>query len=69
MSTVYVRALLLGRIQSFFEADAATGEKPPDRAAAAGDLSFAHRRDNLVQRQVRLPCNQTQQKLRMCLQR
>src|SRR5262249_265565 len=42
---------------------------PPARAAAACDPAFAHRRDDLVQRQVRLVGNQTQQKLRVLLQR
>ena len=37
----------------FFEADVAASEEPPHRAAAACDPAFAHRRDDLVQRQVR----------------
>jgi hypothetical protein len=49
----------------FFEADVAASEEPPHRAAAACDPAFAHRRDDLVQRQVRLVGNQTQQKLRV----
>src|SRR5712672_4194106 len=43
----------------FFEADVAASEEPPHRAAAACDPAFAHRRDDLVQRQVRLVGNQT----------
>ena len=38
----------------FFEADVAASEEPPHRAAAACDPAFAHRRDDLVQRQVPL---------------
>src|SRR5258705_1774099 len=53
----------------FFEADVAASEEPPHRAAAACDPAFAHRRDHLVQRQVRLVGNQTQQKLLELLQR
>src|SRR5262245_33611999 len=53
----------------FFTADVAASEEPPHRAAAACDPAFAHRRDDLVQRKVRLVGNQTQQKLRMLLQR
>src|SRR4029434_10942575 len=53
----------------FFTADVAASEEPPHRAAAACDPAFAHRRDDLVQRQLRLVGNQTQQKLRVLLQR
>src|SRR5262245_61325819 len=53
----------------FFTADVAASEEPPHRAAAASDPTFAHRRDDLVQRKVRLVGNQTQQKLRVLLQR
>src|SRR5439155_24860793 len=53
----------------FFEADVAPSEKPPHRAAAASDPSFAHRRDDLVQRHVRLLGNQRQQKFCVLLQR
>src|SRR5262245_21041943 len=53
----------------FFEADVAASEQPPHRAAAACDPAFAHRRDDLVQRQLRLVGNQTQQKLRVLLKR
>ena len=37
-----------------FEADITASEEPPHRAAAARDPAFAHRRDDLVQHQVRL---------------
>src|SRR5436190_2240138 len=53
----------------FFEAEVAPIEKPPHRAAAARNFSLAHRRDDLVQRQVRLLPDQTEQTLRMRLQR
>jgi hypothetical protein len=45
------------RTEFFFEADVAASEEPPHRAAAARDPAFAHRRDDLVQRQVRLVGN------------
>ena len=44
----------------FFEADIVPLEVPPHRAAAAGDPSLAHRRDDLIQRQIRLLGNQRQ---------
>src|ERR1035441_1034949 len=53
----------------FFEADIVSLEQPPDRTAAAGDPSLAHRRDDLIQRQIRLLGNQRQQKVRVLLQR
>ena len=52
-----------------FEADITASEEPPHRAAAARDPAFAHRRDDLVQRKVWLVNNQTQEKLRVLLQR
>ena len=52
----------------FFEADRVPLEEAPHRAAAAGDPSLAHRRDDLIQRQIRLVGNQHQQKVRVCLQ-
>jgi hypothetical protein len=42
-------------------------KKAPHRGAAAGNPVLAHRTDNLVQRQVRLLFNQSQQKVRMLL--
>src|SRR4249919_4087144 len=52
----------------FFEADRVPLEEAPHRAAAAGDPSLAHRRDDLIQRQIRSVGNQHQQKVRVCLQ-
>src|SRR5437660_947068 len=52
----------------FFEGHLVALEKAPHRGAAAGNPVLAHRTDNLVQRQVRLPLDQSQQKLRMLLQ-
>src|SRR5262245_52563386 len=53
----------------FFEADVASIEEPPNRTTAARDSPLPHRRNHLVQRQIRLPGNQTQQKPRIFLQR
>src|SRR5262245_10120839 len=53
----------------FFEADVASIEEPPNRTTAARDSPLPHRRNQLVQRQIRLPGDQTQQKPRMFLQR
>src|SRR6185312_15409487 len=53
----------------FFEGDLMALEEAPHRGAAAGNLVLAHHQDHLVQRQVRLLLNQTQQKIRMFLQR
>jgi hypothetical protein len=53
----------------FFEADAVAIEEPPYRGPAARDLSLAHRRNDLVQRQVRLLSNETQQPFRMLFER
>jgi hypothetical protein len=64
-----LRALLLCSVQSFFEADVASIEEPPNRTPAARDSPLAHRRNHFVQRQIRLLGNQTQQKPRMFLQR
>src|SRR6476646_8858338 len=52
----------------FFEADRVPLEEAPHRAAAAGDPSLAHRRDDLIQRQIRSVGNQHQQKVRVRLQ-
>ena len=43
--------------------------EPPYRDAAAGDPPLAHRRDDLIQRQIRLLDNQRQQKVRVRFQR
>ena len=53
----------------FFEADIVPPEEAPHRAAAAGNPSLAHRRDDLIQRQIRLLGNQSQQPVRMFFQR
>jgi hypothetical protein len=53
----------------FFEADAMANEQPPGCTAAAGDPSLAHRRDDLIQRQIRLLGNQRQQTVRVLFQR
>src|SRR5215470_12882513 len=52
----------------FFEADVAPCEEPPHCGTAASDLSLAHDRDDLVQRHIRLPGNQRQQKFCVLLQ-
>ena len=53
----------------FFEGDLLTLEEAPYRAAAAGNPSLAHRRNHLIQRQVRLVRNQREQTVRVLLQR
>src|ERR1700674_1281634 len=53
----------------FFKADVAPIEEPPNRGAAALDSSFLRRRDDLVQRQVWLLGNQTQQEFCVIFQR
>src|ERR1035441_7839464 len=40
-------------------------EQSPDRTAAAGDPSLAHRADDLIQRQIRMLTNQHQQPVGM----
>jgi hypothetical protein len=49
-----LRALLLRRVQTFFEADVPSLEEPPHRAAAAWDPFFPHGRNDFIQRQVGL---------------
>ena len=44
-------------------------KKPPDSGAAARNAPLAHRGDDLVQRQIRLLSNQSQQPLHVLLQR
>src|SRR5208283_3582950 len=53
----------------FFEADIMPLEEPPHRAAAAGDPTFAHYHNDLIQRQIRLLGDQPQQNVRVRLQR
>jgi hypothetical protein len=45
-----LRALLLRSVQSFFEADVASTEEPPNRTTAPRDSPLPHRRNHLVQR-------------------
>src|SRR5262245_20217079 len=65
----HVRALLLRRVQAFFESDVVMLEEAPHRAAAARNLVPVHRQNRLVQGQVWPSRNQTQQKICMLLQR
>jgi hypothetical protein len=44
-------------------------KKPPDCGAAARNPPLAHRGNDLVQRQIRLLGNQSQQRFRVFLQR
>jgi hypothetical protein len=53
----------------FFDGDIMSLEKPPDRGAAAWNSLLAHRGNDLVQRQIRLCGNQSQQPFRVLLQR
>src|ERR1700745_1766097 len=53
----------------FFEADAVALQKPPKRAAAAAKPSLAQGRDELVERPVRLLGDQSQDLVRVALQR
>src|SRR3974390_2791713 len=53
---------------AFFERDLVALKEPPYRSAAAGNLVPVHRRNNLVQCQIRLLIDQSQQKLRVLLQ-
>jgi hypothetical protein len=53
----------------FFEGDLMTLEEALYRAAAAGNPSLVHRRDHLIQRQVRLVHNQREQTVRVLPQR
>jgi hypothetical protein len=53
----------------FFEGDLMTLEEALYRAAAAGNPSLLHRRDHLIQRQVRLVRDQREQTVRVLLQR
>ena len=53
----------------FFDADFVPLKEAPHRAAAAGDPSLAHRHDNFIECQIRLPSNQHKQKGRVRFQR
>src|SRR5207244_12842366 len=50
----HVRPLLLTRAQAFFKGDIMSLEKSPDCGAAAWDSSLVHRRNDLLQSQIRL---------------
>src|SRR5262245_16764380 len=53
----------------FFESHLVALEEAPHRGATASNLVLAHRQDHLIQRQVRSFLDQTQQKIRVLLQR
>jgi hypothetical protein len=57
------------RAALFFERDLVALKESPYRGATAGDLVSVHHGKHLVQRQVRLFVEQSQQKLRVLLQR
>src|SRR6266536_313013 len=54
--------------RAFFKGEIVSLEEPPNRSAAAGDSSLAHRGHDLVQRQIRLLDDQRQQPFRVLLQ-
>src|SRR5258708_7544118 len=65
-----VRPLLFRRAQApFFEGDIMPSKKPPDCGAAARNAPLAHRGDDLVQRQIRLLGDHSQQPFRALFQR
>ncbi len=53
----------------FFEGDLVALEEAPDGGAAGPNFMPAHRRDHLIQRQIRPLGNQREQEVRMLLQR
>src|SRR5271165_948131 len=53
----------------FFKGHVVSIEEPPHSAAATWDAALAHRRDHLVQRQIRLLGNEPKQKVGVLLQR
>src|SRR6516165_12125518 len=53
----------------FFDADAVALEKPPQRAAAAGKPAPVQGRDEFLQRPVRMLADQSQDLVRVVLQR
>src|SRR5450755_2062501 len=59
---------LLRRAQAFFERDLVSSEKPPERGAATGDPSLAHCDKHLIQCQIRLFRDQSEQPIRLLLQ-
>src|SRR5262245_54612604 len=57
-----VGAFLFRRAQTlFFESDLVPSKEPPESAATAWNSSLAHRDKRLIQGQIRLPCNQSEQ--------
>jgi len=68
--TSNVRSISLGRDHALlFKGDFVALEKPPDRRPAARDLPLVHRRDDLVQRQIRMLRHQFEHLMRMSFQR
>src|SRR6266567_2519489 len=65
----HVRPFLLRRAQAFFDGDIMSLEKSPDRGATAWNSLLAHRRNDLVQGQIRLFGYQSQQPFHVLLQR
>jgi hypothetical protein len=61
--------MLLCRPQAFFNCDVMTIEKTPERAAAARSPSLTHRRDELIQRSIRVLGNEIKDALGVVLQR
>src|SRR4029077_5199169 len=55
-------------LRVFFKRDLVALKEAPHRGATTRKLALAHRTDHLVQRQIRLPLNQRQQKGRVLLQ-
>ena len=62
------KPLANGARHTFFKRDLVALKEAPHRGATTRKLALAHRTDHLVQRQVRLPLNQRQQKGRVLLQ-
>src|SRR6202030_3134959 len=52
----------------FFEADAVAAEEPPNRARTNCDVAPGQPLRNLLQRQIRLGCNQAKQPLLLIVQ-
>src|SRR6266480_3607045 len=65
----HVRPFLLARAQAFFDGDIMSLEKSPDRGATAWNSLLAHRRNDLIQGQIRLLGYQSQQPFHLLLQR
>src|SRR4029077_2134053 len=63
-----LRAAAPPRSGFFFKRDLVALKEAPHRGATTRKLALAHRTDHLVQRQIRLPLNQRQQKGRVLLQ-